>query len=163
MGLSFGAFMTISATTRWFYDAYHLGPLRFDRLAAVYPACWNFMEAIDGRLHGIRPFAGLPNTFFQAFTGIPLLILAGGKDSYEGGNPDSCPTLAKSIPDSTQAKLTQVIVYPDATHAWDHGNTYGFWAEGACFNRSSCRIHNVFSWTTTETGKRDLLEFFTRP
>lgn len=163
MGLSLGAFMTIHASTRWFYDHHQLGPLRFHRLAAVYPVCWMMSEALKGQTQGIGAFKGMPSNAMQNFEQVPLLILAGGKDHYDGSNPSACPDFVQSIPDQKQAQLTQVKVYPEATHGWDHGHTYSFMAFNACPNRSTCRNFNVSSPATVHKGKQDLLAFFTQP
>lgn len=163
MGLSLGAFMTISATSNWFYERHELGKLRFHRLAAVYPVCWMMTEATKGQTQGLAAFSGMPPNFLQRFAGVPLLILAGGKDNYDGSNPSACPDFAKSIPDDRQAQLTQVKVYPEATHGWDHGYTYNFIAFHSCAIRTTCRNFNVSSPVTVEKGKQDLLTFLTQP
>lgn len=164
MGLSLGAFLTIGATSRWFYDYHPLaGKLRFHRLAAVYPVCWMMSEAVKGQTQGLPAFTGMPADFLQSFAGIPLLILAGGKDNYDASNPNACPDFANAIADRQQAQLTQVKVYPEATHGWDHGYTYSFVAFNACAMRSTCRNFNVSTPATVEKGKQDLLMFFTQP
>jgi len=163
MGMSLGAFMTISATSRWFYAHHRLGELRFHRLAALYPVCWMMHEAAQGKTDGLRPFAGLPSDFLQSYARVPLLILAGGKDDYDGANPSACPDFVRQLPDEAQAQLTEVKVYPEATHGWDHGRTYDFMVYNGCAVRSSCRNYNVFTPETVEKGKQDLLMFFTRP
>jgi dienelactone hydrolase len=163
MGLSLGAILTIGATSQWFYERHQLGALRFHRLAALYPVCWMMTEAAQGRTQGLAGFTGLPAHFLQTFAKLPLLILAGGKDNYDGSNPNACPDFAKSIPDAEQMRLTQVKVYPEATHGWDHGQTYSFVAFNACPMRTTCRNVNVSSPVTVEKGKQDLLAFFTSP
>ncbi len=163
MGLSLGAFLTIAATSSWFHAQHQLEPPRFHRLAAVYPVCWMMSEAVKGQTQGLAAFDGLPQDFLQSFAGVPLLILAGGKDNYEGSNPAACPDFARAIPDSRQASLVEVKVYPEATHGWDHGRSYDFMVYGGCAVRKTCRNFNVFSPATTEKGRGDLLRFFSQP
>jgi dienelactone hydrolase len=163
VGLSLGAFMTITATSTWFYDHHKLGTMRFSRVAALYPVCWMMTEAVQGRTQGLTIFEGLPTDVIQNFARVPLLILAGGKDNYDGSNPNACPDFVKSLPDPRQVQLSQVKVYAEATHGWDHGRTYGFTAHNACPGRTSCRNVNVSNPVTVEKGKRDLLEFLAQP
>lgn len=163
MGLSLGTFLTIGATSSWFYAHHQLDSLRFRRLAAVYPVCWMMSEAIRRQTQGLVAFEGIPSDFLQSFAAVPLLILAGGKDNYDGSNPAACPDFARSIPDSRQASLVDVKVYPEATHGWDHGRSYDFLVYGGCAVRTTCRNFNVYSAATSEKGRRDLLDFFSQP
>lgn len=163
MGLSLGAFMTITATSRWFYTHHQLGDLRFRRLVSLYPVCWMMREALAGRTHDLRVFAGLPPDFLQSFAEVPLLILAAGKDDYDGGNPEACPDFVRALPEERQARLTRARVYPEATHGWDHGRNYDFMVFNGCAIRSTCRNYNVSSPRTVEQGKQDLLAFLEAP
>lgn len=163
MGLSLGALMTITATSSWFYAHHQLGDLRFHRLAALYPVCWMMSEAVKGQAEGLSIFHGLPSNTMQQFVRVPLLILAGGQDHYDGSNPQACPDFVKAIPDPQQAQMSHVKVYPDATHGWDHGRTYSFTAFNACPKRTTCRNTNTSSPATTEMGRQDLLQFLTQP
>lgn len=163
MGLSLGAILTINAASEWFYERYRLESLRFHRLAALYPVCWMMSEATKGRTQGIRPFNGLPSNFLQRLAGVPLLILAGGKDDYDSRNPAACVDFVAALPDARQSRLTQVKVYPEATHGWDHGRTYEFEVQDGCAMRATCWNRNVASPEIVEKAKRDLLEFFGRP
>jgi dienelactone hydrolase len=158
MGMSLGAFLTLNATTNWFYDHYALADLRFKKLVAVYPVCWFYAEAARQNIAGIRPFAGLPENFFQRSAGIPLLILAAGRDSYDGSNPEICTQLVKEIPDEKQRALTRLEVFTDATHGWDHGKTYSF-PTGGCIGRTNCINQIISSPEVTERGKQSALNF----
>ena len=161
MGLSLGAFMTIDAASTWFYEHYQAGDLRFHKLAALYPTCWITSAAADGNAAGMPLYRGMPANFLEMWAQIPLLILAGGKDSYDTENPNACPDFVKSIKDPKQAELTSVQVYPDATHAWDHGRNYSFPIRGGCTGRTNCTNRIIFSPETVELGKQALLNFLT--
>ena len=162
MGMSLGAFLTLDASTAWFYEHYQGGGLQFRKLAALYPVCWFYTEAAKANATDLRPFAGLPADYFQRSAAIPLLILAAGKDSYDGLDADACPRFVKSIPDAKQAEMTEVEIFPDATHGWDHGRTYSFPVRGGCKGRSNCMNNIVASPATVDQGKRRLLEFLTK-
>lgn len=161
MGMSLGAFLTIDATSSWFYEHYQAGGLRFDKLVALYPVCWFMTEANKGQTQGIPIFNGLPNTFLQQSAAIPLLVLGAGKDSYDSSDAEACPTFAKTIADPRQAALTQVVVYPNATHGWDHGRNYNFPVRGGCTGRTNCTNYIVSSPETVELGKHAVLSFLT--
>ena len=159
MGMSLGAFLTLDASTSWFYERYPSEGRRFHKLAALYPVCWFYSEAVKGTGGDLRPFAGIPANYFQRFEAIPLLILAAGKDGYDGLDATACPTFVQNIPDPRQAALTQVEVFSDATHGWDHGMTYGFQVWGGCKGRTNCFNRIVSNPAAVEKGKHKLLEF----
>ncbi len=163
MGMSMGAFLTINFTSAWFYEHYEAGDLRFDKLIALYPVCWMMTEAAKGQTQDIGIFKGLPNTVLQKSAEIPLLILAAGKDSYDTMDPNACPTFAKSIVNPSQAAMTRVEVFPNATHGWDHGRDYSFPIRGQCTGRTSCTNRIVSSPETVEQGKQAVLSFLMHP
>ena len=159
MGMSLGSFLTIDATSSWFYNHYQAGDLRFHKLVALYPVCWFYSEAVQGKAADIRIFTGMPPDHLQRLEGIPLLILAAGRDSYDALDANACPDFVKRIPDPKQAERTQVVVYPEATHAWDHGRNYSFPVRGGCKGRSDCTNHIISSPDTVEKGKQATLGF----
>ena len=163
MGMSLGAFLTIDATSSWFYEHYQAGELRFNKLVALYPVCWMMTEASKGQTKDIPIFKGLPNTFLQKFAEIPLLILAAGKDSYDSLDAGACPTFVKSILNLRQSAMTKVEVFPNATHGWDHGKDYSFPVRGGCTDRTSCTNRTVSSPATVEQGKQSVMSFLTTP
>ena len=163
MGMSMGAFLTIGATSSWFYDRYQAGNLRFNKLVALYPVCWMMTEAVKGQTQDIATFKDLPNTFLQQSAEIPLLILAAGKDSYDSEDAGACPAFAKSIPNPIQAAMTKVEVFTNATHGWDHGKDYSFPVQGGCTGRTSCTNRIVSSPATVEQGKQAIMSFLTSP
>jgi dienelactone hydrolase len=163
MGMSLGAFLTIDATSSWFYEHYEAGDLRFEKLIALYPVCWMMTEAAKGQTQDISIFNGLPNAFLQQSAEIPLLILAAGKDSYDSLDAGACKTFVKSITNPRQAEMTRVTVYPEATHGWDHGRNYNFQVWKGCTGKTNCTNRIVSSPETVEQGKQAVLSFLTRP
>jgi dienelactone hydrolase len=159
MGMSLGAMLTIHAGSTWFYDTFQAEDLRFNKLVALYPVCWIMSEVSKGQMQGLPSYAGLPSTFLQKWVGAPLLILAAGKDSYDGSNPDACPTFVRGIADVQQSKMTTVEVYKHATHGWDHGKSYSFPIRGGCVGRSDCTNHITYNREIVEAGKQAALSF----
>ncbi len=159
MGMSLGSFLTIAATSSWFYEHYQAGDLRFKKLAALYPVCWMMSEANKGKTQGISFYVGMPQNFLQRSAGVPLLILAAGKDSYDGLDADACPAFVKSIPDVHQVQMTKVVVYPNATHGWDHGKDYSFPVRGSCSGRTNCTNRIVSNPEIVEQGKHAVMSF----
>jgi dienelactone hydrolase len=163
MGMSLGAFLTMNATSSWFYEHYQAGALRFNKLVALYPVCWMMSEASKGNTKDIPIFKGLPNSFLQQFAEIPLLILAAGQDSYDSLDAEACPKFAKSILNPLQSAMTKVEVFPNATHGWDHGKDYSFPVRGGCTGRTSCTNRTISSPATVEQGKQAVMSFLTKP
>lgn len=163
MGMSLGAFLAMDASSSWFYDHYQAGALRFHKLAALYPVCWFYDEALRGNAGDIRPFQGMPADHFQRFASVPLLILAAGKDSYDGLDADACPQMVRQLPDPRQREITQVQVFPNASHGWDHGRDYSFPVRGGCKGRTNCTNRITYSPEVTERGKQAMLSFFNQP
>lgn len=163
MGMSLGAYLAMAAASSWFYEEFKGGDLRFNRLIAVYPICWFMSEGLKGQTQGINLFSDLPSNFLQKWEGVPLLMLVGGKDDYDGGKGEPCPAFIRQLTDERQAKVTQLQMYPTATHGWDHGKTYSFPVRGACLARSNCMNRNVFSPEIVEQGKKDALNFLMAP
>ena len=91
--------------------------------------------------------------------------MAKTKSSNSTTNPGSplqtgrtCTDFVASIPDEKQRSLTHVHLYPAATHGWDHGKTYSFFARTAC-KGSGCNNTNESSPEITQAAKADLLKF----
>ena len=163
MGMSLGAFLTIDAAGSWFFEHYQAGDLRFNKLVALYPVCWFMSEAVKGQAHDIPPFVGLPNTFLQRWAGIPLLLLAAGKDSYDSSDAGACPAFVQSIVDPIQKQVTRVEVFQNATHGWDHGRNYSFPVRGGCTGRTNCTNRIVSNLDVVEKGKQSVLSFLNAP
>lgn len=107
MGFSWGGNVTLRAASKSTRDAFapDIGELRFAAHAAFYPLCWWHGKAL-----------GDSNGAYAAFTGAPVLILAGGEDDY--GAPDDCQKMVEAMgPPSSGTVALQF--YPTATHGWD--------------------------------------------
>lgn len=157
MGLSLGATQTLYALTDWATQRFG-GGQRFAAGMALYPTCWIFEKYYRNELGRLKN-PNYPDDFLHRFTGVPLALLAGGKDDYEDRNPAACEQAIRLIPDSRQRALTSVFVFEQATHGWDHGRTYSFHEPLACAGRG-CINTNRFDPEITEQGKRRVADFF---
>lgn len=157
MGLSYGAVLSLYAGTTWARTKYPLGELRYAAIASFYPLCW-VGKAYVSRTIGKWKNRAYPESFMDQWAGIPLAIFAGGADDYESKDPKSCTDFVASIPDEKQRSLTQVHLYPAATHGWDHGSTVSFFARTAC-KGSGCNNTNESNPEITQTAKTNLLKF----
>lgn len=157
MGLSYGALLALYAGTNWARTKYPLGEVRYAAIASLYPLCW-VGKAYVSRTIGKWKNRAYPESFMDQWAGIPLAIFAGGADDYESKDPKSCTDFVASIPDEMQRSLTQVHLYPAATHGWDHGRTYSFFARTAC-KGSGCNNTNESNPEITQIAKADLLKF----
>ncbi len=157
MGLSYGAMLSLYAGTSWAHTKYPLGELRYAAIAPFYPLCW-VGKAYISRTIGKWKNKGYPEAFMDQWAGIPLAIFAAGADGYESKDPKACTDFVASIPDEKQRSLTQVQVYPAATHGWDHGRTFSFFARTGC-KGAGCNNTNESNPEVTQKAKLDLLKF----
>lgn len=154
MGLSAGAFQSIYAVSDWATQKYG-GGHKFASAVAFYPACWIIKKLYQNDLGRFKN-SNYPDDFLNKFTGAPLTILAGGKDDYDNKKPTMCAEAVELMPDAKQRSMTKVHVFENATHGWDHGQTYSFHEPLACEGRG-CTNTNKSDPATTEAGKSMLL------
>lgn len=111
MGFSWGGNMALKLASKQVTEAFSAGAgqERFAALASFYPVCWQHIRAAADTSH---PTYGS----YAEFTGVPLLLLAGGKDDY--GLPDDCRKFVDTVAPATKGSM-QFQFYPDATHGWD--------------------------------------------
>lgn len=99
MGFSWGGVVSMLTATAPYTEQYLGKTLKFAGHAPLYPVCWVYNT--------------VPGYEFRAFTGAPVLIQAGERDTYD--DPDTCSKLVQGLGNpSITAK-----VYPGATHAFD--------------------------------------------
>ena len=155
MGLSAGAFQSIYAVSEWATQKYGEGN-QFAAAVAFYPSCWIVKKLFQNNDMGRFKNNNFPDHFLSKFTGAPLTILAGGKDDYDNKKPTMCAEAVELMPDARQKTLTKVHVFQNATHGWDHGQTYSFHEPLACEGRG-CTNTNQSDPVTTEAAKEILL------
>ncbi len=102
MGFSWGGVLSMLSATRAVSRRYLRNGERFAAHAPLYPVCWLY-----NRVEGYE---------FRDLTGAPILLQCGAADDYDA--PDAAETLRDGLDGADRASL-QVIVHPDATHAFD--------------------------------------------
>lgn len=155
MGMSAGAFQSIYGISEWATNQYGQGQ-KFAAAVAFYPVCWIIKNIYQNDLGRFKN-RNFPDDFLNKFTGVPLTILAAGKDDYDNKKPTMCSEAVALMPDSRQKELTKVHVFENATHGWDHGQTYSFYEPLACEGRG-CTNTNKGDSAITEAGKTMLLD-----
>jgi len=105
MGFSWGAVVTMLASTQPYYDLMGDGSNQFASFVAHYPLCW---------LYNHPQIAGFE---YNQLVGKRVLIQVGAKDDYEA-DKKSCTNFVTSLSDEMQ-DLIQVKVYQGAHHGWD--------------------------------------------
>jgi len=159
MGLSYGAVLSLYAGTTWARTKYPTGDLRYAAIASFYPPCWIGKAYISRTMTiGVWKNRAYPESLMDQWGAIPLGIFAGGADDYNSKDPQACTDFVASIPDEKQRSLTQVYLYPAATHGWDHGRTYTRFSRSAC-KGTGCDNTNESNPEITQKGKSDLLKF----
>lgn len=156
MGQSAGAMLTILAATQWADRTMNDSGTRFKAHASFYPVCWIFAEAAKG--NPTRTFREFPKDAFQAWSGAPVKLFIGTRDDYEDGDSNACADFVAQVANQAQRKVFSILKYENATHGWDHGNTYSFHAPSACKGRG-CTNTNESNPEITKRGYQDVLEF----
>lgn len=165
MGLSYGGMLTINAITKFVDKNHNNSGYGFSKFIALYPVCWvwadvarNNWAKLDKSLK--KPLPWTRGYMDGGFINKPLLILAGGKDDYEGQDSEVCGSFVNAMKDEGQKILTEVVVYPNGTHGWDQSNKRfethmaNKGSGGSNFNRGDKEI--------TKQGMKDILIFLNK-
>jgi len=156
-GGSYGGVLSLVSATDWAYKTH--GDQDFPRFAAhapFYPPCYlveQFVRAKKGR-------SDIPGDAYERFGASPIRIYAGGNDDYEDRDPKSCESLVEALPPEVRPQIT-IKLFPEASHGWDHGNTYSFFERVACKGKG-CTNTNTSDPAVTLEGIRDLTAFFSQ-
>jgi dienelactone hydrolase len=108
MGFSWGAMLSVLAMAEPAADrALGSGP-RFAAHSAHYFVCSLFL-----------PGAPMASAMAAKWTGAPLQLQVGGQDDYDNADGGaSCRRLVEDLPPDKR-RAVELIVYPQATHAWE--------------------------------------------
>lgn len=154
MGFSWGGGMTMRMASKSVTESFMPGDdaPRFAAHAPLYPVCASALRRMSNPRQ--RGYAD-----FDALTGAPVLILAGGKDDYD--EPDSCQKFLAALPESTRSHVT-LQYYPDATHGWDtRGGPKKFYDRFA-HNGNGGTVYFEPNHETAKDSQAKIVEFFTR-
>lgn len=156
MGQSAGAMLSILAATDWANRELNDSGTKFKAHASFYPVCWIFADSAKG--NPTRTFREFPKDSFQTWSGAPIRIFIGTRDDYDDRDSNTCASFVSLVTNETQRKVFSIVKYENATHGWDHGNTYSFHTSSGCKGRG-CINTNESSPEITRKGYQDLLDF----
>lgn len=156
MGQSAGAMLTILAGTNWANKTMNDSGTKFKAHASLYPVCWIFEESAKG--NPTKTFREFPKESFQNWSGAPIKLFIGTRDDYDDRDSNTCASFVSQISSEAQRKVFSIVKYANATHGWDHGNTYSFHTSSGCKGRG-CTNTNESNPEITQKGYQDVLEF----
>jgi dienelactone hydrolase len=152
MGLSYGAVLSLFSSTKGVTRKY-TSSNQFAAHATLYGLCWYARKHLEGAERVVSQ-SGFPKEIWEEPTGAPVLMLVGGKDNYEPSN-----TCEKFIEKAPVKDHYSVIIYPEATHGWDHEGSREFFDRMAC-EGNGCLNRNESNPEVTAKGMKDLETFF---
>ena len=153
-GFSYGGALALHSAAAWTQVAHAKSPdLKFAAHAPFYPTCWAFSAFTQGK----RKTPGIPVDALTNWTGAPVKIFAGGRDDYDGKDPNACAEFISHIPAAYQSSFS-VQIYPEATHGWDQKSA-SIYESSACKGRG-CTNTNEANPKITQQSIKDLTEFF---
>ena len=156
MGQSAGAMLTILAGTDWANKKMNDSGTKFKAHASLYPVCWIFEESAKG--NPPKTFREFPKESFQTWSGAPIKVFIGTRDDYDDKDSNTCANFVAQISNEAQRNVFSIVKYANATHGWDHGNTYSFHTPSACKGRG-CTNTNESNPEITKKGYQDVLDF----
>lgn len=157
IGQSAGATLAIMAASVWANKQFNDSGTQFRGHAPFYPTCWRFVQALKDKPRLL--FKEFPKEMFQEWNGSRVKLFIGTRDDYDDGDVNTCSDFVAQIPNEARRKAFSIVKYEGATHGWDHGNTYSFYAPTACKGRG-CTNHNVSDPEVTRKPYQDVLDFF---
>jgi len=160
-GFSYGGTLALHAAAAWAQATQAQATqaktpqLKFAAHAPFYPVCWAFAATAQGKR---RP-PGLPADAFANWTGAPVRIFAGGRDDYDGRDPNACAEFVASLP-AGQREAFSITLYPEATHGWDQAGAT-FFEPIACKGRG-CTNTNEANPQITRQSIAELVGYFSK-
>jgi len=157
MGQSAGAMLSIVAATAWANKTMNDSGAKFKAHASLYPMCWPYYASAMNN-PSRRVFKDYPQDIFQAWNTVPIRIFVGTRDGFDNNDSNTCAGFVSELSDGKQKNLISIVKYENATHGWDHGETYSFYSAVACKGRG-CEITNEANPEITKKGYQDVLDF----
>ncbi|MCP4215637.1 MAG: hypothetical protein GY765_13365, partial [bacterium] len=149
MGFSWGGANSLQTVNKELTDRFTGGRAAFAGHAPLYPPCWAF------GLKGWKDFLA------GAWTGAPVLFLAGGKDDYDADGGAACRAFYKSLSAEKKAGF-EMTIYPKATHKWDDqkwGRPYSFYDEYAHIGEGG-QVRIVPKRSVAKQSREAVVRFF---
>ncbi len=149
MGFSWGGANSLQTVNKELTDRFTGGRAAFAGHAPLYPPCWAF---------GLK---GWKDLLAGAWTGAPVLFLAGGKDDYDADGGAACRAFNQGL--SAEKKvLFKMTIYPNATHKWDdqkRGKPYSFYDEYAYIGEGG-QVRIVPKRSVAKQSRAAVVRFF---
>lgn len=98
-----------------------------------------------------RSFFGFTSEALKNWQPIAVRLFVPEFDDYEERDSKTCESFFAKIPGEQVRSTFSVRLYPGATHGWDHGRTYSFYAGAACRGRG-CVNTNQSNPALTQEG-----------
>lgn len=149
MGFSWGGANSLQTVNKALTDRFTGGQVAFAGHAPLYPPCWAFRKKRWKDL-----LAG-------AWTGAPVLFLAGGKDDYDADGGAACRAFNQNL-SAVKREVFELMIYPDATHKWDDqkwGRPYSFYDEYA-YKGEGGQVRIVPRRTVAKRSREAVVSFF---
>jgi dienelactone hydrolase len=149
MGFSWGGANSLQAVNKELTDRFTGGQAAFAGHVPIYPVCWVFESKAYKEL------------LVGAWTGAPVLFLAGDKDDYDADGGAACRAFNQSLP-AEKRDVFEMMIYPDATHKWDdqrRGQPYSFHEEYA-YSGKGGRVRIVPNRIVSEQSREAVVSFF---
>ena len=157
MGMSAGAMLAILAKAQMANEMFNQSDSTFRAAASLYPVCWYFDDTIRGDSPAL--FSEFSAADLQRWQRMPIRLFIPEFDDYDDRDVKVCDRFIAKIQDKSARSTFSVMLYPNATHGWDHGRTYSFQTGAGCKGRG-CVNTNRSNPEITKQGYEDILDFF---
>lgn len=147
LGMSYGAQLALMAATESVGRLYGAGGTDLRAVLPLYPPCWGW--------EGSGPYARLVS---PGFPRIPLLLMIGDQDDYDGDGGASCRKLVAAGGPQAQARAA-IVVFPGATHGWETQRGMNY-RDPAAARGQGGMVRFQRNPATTEESTRRAVAFF---
>ena len=142
-GFSWGGVVSMLSANRAYREKYGTGVQKCAAHAPFYPVCWGY--------NVVRGYD------FKNLTGAKILIQAGKADVYDA--PETCSNMVASLA-SADAALVELVMYDNATHAWDRREPDATVPDPASHVGKGGMVPLRYNAAVTRKSTEKLLEFF---
>lgn len=149
MGFSWGGANSLQTVNKELTDKYTGGQAAFAGHVPIYPVCWVFESKAYKEL------------LVGAWTGAPVLFMAGGKDDYDADGAAGCRAFEQSL-SAEKRDIFDMTIYPNATHKWDDqkwDRPYSFYDEYS-YNGEGGQVRIIPNKTVAKRSREAVVRFF---